>query len=381
MGNLNTLILDDCNIEIIKENAFQNVPSLEMLSIQRNRFATLTDALMIPSLKVLKLSGSFSIPMSNIQVPNEMFKNMENLQNLTMKGFDFNSGLQRSMLTGLTGLLNLDLSHSKFDFVAENAFTALENLQNLTMVHCFGFDSLPAMALKGPKNLEFIDLASTQIFPISGVELHPDNDTEGSPLSNIKVLNLSSSLSNIDDGIEILGLQKMHLLERLDISRNVIHNWQTEKFTNSKIETLVMKNIKDYISLTPAMISDFSKLKYLDISDNTFLCNEMVSKFYQLVEDTDLEVKNWFLGFGLVCVEDPETGNKTTFYEYATNGQGMNDAIPQPEDPIDNSKQSIIIGIISGVSGKIKRSAFKFSKILFLACMEVYLYFRSYLYA
>ena len=381
MGNLNTLILDDCNIEIIKENAFQNVPSLEMLSIQRNRFATLTDALMIPSLKVLKLSGSFSIPMSNIQVPNEMFKNMENLQNLTMKGFDFNSGLQRSMLTGLTGLLNLDLSHSKFDFVAENAFTALENLQNLTMVHCFGFDSLPAMALKGPKKLEFIDLASTQIFPISGVELHPDNDTEGSPLSNIKVLNLSSSLSNIDDGIEILGLQKMHLLERLDISRNVIHNWQTEKFTNSKIETLVMKNIKDYISLTPAMISDFSKLKYLDISDNTFLCNEMVSKFYQLVEDTDLEVKNWFLGFGLVCVEDPETGNKTTFYEYATNGQGMNDAIPQPEDPIDNSKQSIIIGIISGVSGKIKRSAFKFSKIQFLTCMEVYLYFRSYLYA
>ena len=64
-----------------------------------------------------------------------------------------------------------------------------------------------------------------------------------------------------------------------------MHNWIYEKFTNNtKIEKLVMKGIHDYISLTNAMLNDFSKLNFLDLSDNNFLCNERVADFYELAE-------------------------------------------------------------------------------------------------
>ena len=64
-----------------------------------------------------------------------------------------------------------------------------------------------------------------------------------------------------------------------------MHNWIYEKFTNNtKIEKLVMKGTRDYISLTNAMLNDFSKLNFLDLTDNNFLCNERVADFYELAE-------------------------------------------------------------------------------------------------
>ena len=64
-----------------------------------------------------------------------------------------------------------------------------------------------------------------------------------------------------------------------------MHNWIYEKFTNNtKIEKLVMKGTHDYISLTNAMLNDFSKLNFLDLTDNNFLCNERVADFYELAE-------------------------------------------------------------------------------------------------
>ena len=45
-----------------------------------------------------------------------------------------------------------------------------------------------------------------------------------------------------------------------------------------------MRGIHDYISLTDAMLNDFSKLDFLDMTDNMFLCNEKVADFYELAE-------------------------------------------------------------------------------------------------
>ena len=45
-----------------------------------------------------------------------------------------------------------------------------------------------------------------------------------------------------------------------------------------------MRGIHDYISLTDAMLNDFSKLDFLDMTNNMFLCNEKVADFYELAE-------------------------------------------------------------------------------------------------
>ena len=79
------------------------------------------------------------------------------------------------------------------------------------MTSCSGFDSLPSSALRGPKNLEFIDLSATKIFSVNGNEEMKPNDSNESPLAHIKVLNLSNSL-NVIDGMEILGLAQMQKL-------------------------------------------------------------------------------------------------------------------------------------------------------------------------
>ena len=43
-------------------------------------------------------------------------------------------------------------------------------------------------------------------------------------------------------------------------------------------------------------------------------------------------VVGWYNGFGFFCVEDPKEGNLTSFYEYATSGEEMDDPIPKPQD-------------------------------------------------
>jgi hypothetical protein len=50
-----------------------------------------------------------------------------------------------------------------------------------------------------------------------------------------------------------------------------------------------MKGIHDYISLTNAMLNDFSKLNFLDLTENNFLCNERVADFYELAEKVRIQ--------------------------------------------------------------------------------------------
>ena len=57
----------------------------------------------------------------------------------------------------------------------------------------------------------------------------------------------------------------------------------------------------------------------------------------------------WYNGFGFSCVEDPENGTLTSFYEYATSGQEMDDPIPQPENLDGTYSQTTMISVIAGV--------------------------------
>ena len=76
----------------------------------------------------------------------------------------------------------------------------------------------PPESLRGPNKLEFIDLSLTKIIPQdTGIHVNqPDqNDSDDSPLSNIKMLNLSNSLINVDNAMEILGLSLMYNLSEV----------------------------------------------------------------------------------------------------------------------------------------------------------------------
>ena len=82
MKTLRTLKLDDCNIMTFANDSFKLLPQLETLSMQRNRFVTLSPSIMTSSLKSLFLSGETRGMelLSEMNVPNGVFDNLQNLQ-------------------------------------------------------------------------------------------------------------------------------------------------------------------------------------------------------------------------------------------------------------------------------------------------------------
>ncbi len=86
-----------------------------------------------------------------------------------------------------------------------------------------------------------------------------------------------------------LGLDLMPNLEKLDIGENKIVGWNETKFgANPKLAALYMSNNFDSMILTAAMLEDFRNLSTIDLSRNTFVCNEFVRLFYKMVEKDKL---------------------------------------------------------------------------------------------
>ena len=136
-------------------------------------------------------------------------------QVLHMTRFNFIGPLHGEMFRGLTNLTSLDLSFSYFESINLDAFEYLKNLRNLTMTSCVGFDVFPSQSLRGPNKLEIIDLSSTKFVPQDTAQSQDSKPENDFPLSNIKMLNLSDSLINLDDAMEILGLSLMYNLSEV----------------------------------------------------------------------------------------------------------------------------------------------------------------------
>ena len=132
-----------------------------------------------------------------------------------MTRFNFIGPLNGEMFRGLTNLTSLDLSFSYFESINLDAFEYLKNLRNLTMTSCVGFDVFPTQSLRGPNKLEIVDLSSTKFVPQDTAQSQDSKPENDSPLSNIKMLNLSDSLINLDDAMEILGLSLMYNLSEV----------------------------------------------------------------------------------------------------------------------------------------------------------------------
>ena len=69
----------------------------------------------------------------------------------------------------------------------------------------------------------------------------------------------------------------------------------------------------DYVSLTPAMIADFSRLSVLELGDNDFVCDVNVAYFLRMVDETadTLEVVGWDFGYSYFCIT--RNGTRVTF--------------------------------------------------------------------
>ena len=337
MKSLQSLNLDDCNINSIEFGTFETLPNLQNLSLKRNKFAILPDGLKNSSLKSLTLSGRQLDFLNELVIPIGFFANMTTLENLEMTRFKIQDTLNKQKFAGLSNLKSLDLSFSNFPSITENAFEHLENLQTLKLSSCSGFE-FDFTTLTGLNHLQVIDLSSTRIF----VDKIPET------LSNIQVLNLSNSM--INDDFKTLDFSPMPELVTLDLSGNSIHGWNDRKFeSNLKLQDFHMRQNLDYITLSDAMLDDFKNLTFLDLTQNKFLCNREVALFYELAEKSEhLTVRDWYQGFGFVCIQDVNSGNMTSFFEYATGGAEINDPIYPHETFLNGLSTSALAGMVIG---------------------------------
>lgn len=348
MATLEVLILDYCRIKTIEAAAFVNLINLKEISLKANQMVQMPSALMLPSLNKITIQGLEAT--CKFVVPDGLFNlaDMSNLEQLNLASLHL-APLHFNTFVGLTGLHSLSLEGSWVDGIEKDTFASVPGLRNLSLAYCTGLDVIPVDAFRGPDCLQVVDLTYIKIFPD---EISSRSQFLGGgdfPLKHTKILNLTHSLSNIDDPLEHLALASMPDLEVLELSQNQIVSWNSTKFqANKKLRTLTMTCNRYYIRLTSAMLQDFKGLQLLDLSGNEFECNEAVRYFYQMVEKNKeiANVTGWKQGYGYICNEGPK---KTSFAAYTAESTDINGGYPLwPNE--DETTLAIIIGLGAGLT-------------------------------
>ena len=321
MERLETLVLDGCKIQNIHNDAFLNLPNLRELSLKENPLFSISNAVVLPRLHTLHfrcLAEMFSEG-EKFEIPEGVFsEDMDSLSILTIAKCSLET-LVSDMFLGLENLTTFVLDECDIEGIEEGAFSNLQSVTNLSLASCSGITELPPSAMRGPQNLEVVDLSGIQIFPDDLGHILTAPPEEGDfPMAGTKVLNLTGSLINMEDPLVYMALSEMPDLEVLDMSGNRMTSWSVRQFAENKLlNTLIIRSNHDYINITEAMISDFQNLTLLDLRMNQFICNEGVNMFLNMaMENTEnnLTVEGFYKGFGYVC--KGKDGEKKSFCEY-----------------------------------------------------------------
>ena len=113
-----------------------------------------------------------------------------------------------------------------------------------------------------------------------------------------------------------------------------------------------MLDEEPFINLTDAMIDDFNRTSILDLSGNSFVCNdEKIVRFYQLAKHRT--VVGWSNGTGYNCTND--NGESKTFLQIVQNGEEERDgccpATKTTSSPDKKTMQTIVmVAIVAGIS-------------------------------
>ena len=302
MPHLEDLILDHCDVRSIELHTFANLPNLKLLSLKSNPLHTFSPALVISNLEVLHLyvedETEEGYKQSFFTFPAGMFEDlsMKNLRILELHNVHFGD-LSDYHFKGLDNLEVLSLENSHFLHFSDMLFGNLTGLTNLSLAYCDSEDPIELKSLRGPSKLINLDLTYASLELSLGIKLQDvkGGDVEEDELCmnplfplmhSIKVLNLTRSLLEIDNPLDNLLLESISNLTILEIGENKIRSWNRTLFSqNDKLEAFKMSRNGLDIVLTEEMLSDFfnnTKLKTLDLSENSFICSDEIATFFRL---------------------------------------------------------------------------------------------------
>lgn len=267
MPNLLQLSLRSCHISEIEPNTFRGLINLEALLLSSNRLQYVPEAILLPTLLDLDLSGNtHSHYESNyFYIENNIFQNMTNLRNLHLS-YNNIGMLTKYSFMGLTNLEKLNLKNTTLHQIEPGSFAPLKNLILLNFINNpFPKQfSLTADIFEGLSNL--------QILLLSGC--------------SIKNLTISPSIFTFTPKLRYLNLEKNDLfvinfqhfaslpkLEYLNLDENNIAAWKKRLIPNNNSLRHFKAGQNKISFITAQMVEDWKNVEILQLEGNPISCD------------------------------------------------------------------------------------------------------------
>lgn len=287
---LHSLIIDDCAVNNIRPEVFQNAEQLHKLVIQRNLLSLLPERVFAGcyALEELYLSNNY-IHM----IHRKAFVRLQHLKYLDLQKNDIPELLD-GVFDDLISLEHIDLSFNTIDVINEKTFAKNLKLKTLLLTEnkLSRFESNSLMHLKGLHTLDLsythvenLQVQSVDVLRVPGSKLKrcvvlgsvvklnaANNDLNGLTIHDkmsVRQLELHGNrFESLDDIVGMLNLEK------LDVSKNQLTSLQTSHspmcLTLPNLQTLSLAS-NHLQNLTVNNFIYLVKLKSLDLAFNHLL--------------------------------------------------------------------------------------------------------------
>ncbi|XP_040567498.2 toll-like receptor 2 [Lepeophtheirus salmonis] len=309
LPHLRVMIIDNSEVISIRNYTFLHLgSSLKAISLRKNHLNKLWPGFLLPTLEFLDLSYQREVSGQNpkfVIEPNIFKENpMTKLKVLRLRGLKTDI-IHRYTFEGLYNLEELDLSDSIVQTIEEGSFIELKSLKKLHLSNCKNLKDLNGGHVAAMQHLRYLDISHTNLF--NGIP----NDFSSMNLkccSRLEFINLTNTFNDfqdnsIDDQMYVRMWSYFPNLKTLDLSHNRLIPWEKPIFLqNKKLHTLFLRQCA-ITHISTSMLKDFSKLSFLDMSDNLRLtCGFDVIHFHNLtLHRSGLNVFEYENGSGIFC--------------------------------------------------------------------------------
>lgn len=307
LGSLAELDLSNCNLTVIDNDMFTQVPKLVVIKLAHNNIHTLGE------LAFSKLEDMDDIDLSDNKIhsiPNELFKYNEDLVSLDISNNPLSSILNLKFAPGLEKLVlrncnlidfdnvsleilsDLDLSHNNLQNIKRDAFAGLPQLlyidlsfNNITTLNADVFQNNPGLIkivldsnsiYKLPRFYSKQPFA-TSIFWCDNCDLFELAEDTFKNMPAIGQLKLSNNQ------IENIGttFQNLHALTYLDLSENGLIEIELNAFQNNSALRILNLSGNALKEIDPKVFKNTKVLRELDVSYNS-----LVTVWKQVTDET-----------------------------------------------------------------------------------------------
>ena len=267
LSKLQTLLLDDNQIQTIERSAFEGLESLTSVYLSYNIIDTIPESLFSNLSKLQRLF----LDNNQIQIVERLA--FEGLESLTYIDLYYNRihKIRAQAFSKLPKIQTLNMSHNKIRTVEALAFEGLESLRcvNLSSNDIY---TMPTFAFLNLSKLHSVDLSCNEIYTIPKQALTK---------TNLQILNISH---NKIWKVKPLAFEGLESLTGINLSLNNIDTIVTQAFSKlSKLQSLDLRlnNIK---TIEPLAFEGLESLTDIDLSSNNVdtIPTRMFSKLSKL---------------------------------------------------------------------------------------------------